>query len=135
MNTTSTTYGIDFTYRTPNVEMEYAADGYLPLRVTITNRRKTFVATLPNGEDVIVDVLHARNVYHRESGRFWFYSPQTVEMENVFDFDGPYDADEAIECAINGVHPSVRWVFEAVRHSGTEGTTSGDWEDEGAVWR
>lgn len=50
-------------------------------------------------------------------------------FENLFDFNGPYEADGHAEYAYQNVHPSLRRLFAEVRTQASEWTTAGDWDD------
>lgn len=103
----------------PGVELTYAETReYAPLIVDLQpNGTTQYRVGTGRGAEVIVEVVPART----RSG--------TVDFANLFDFDGPSDADGHAEYAYQNVHPSLRATFAEVRTQASDHTTVGDWAD------
>lgn len=84
------------------------------------------------GDTVEAIVTPPRTVYPKHGTSF--HVEQDVEFDNLFTFDGPFEAEAAAEAAEELVPASIAWVFASIKDIPTQHTTAGDWEDLGAVW-
>jgi len=103
------------------VELSYAETReYAPLIVDLRpNGTTRYRVGTGRGTEVIVEVIPPRATR----------TVQSVDFDNLFDFDGPSDADGHAEYAYQNVHPSLRATFAEVRTQASDHTSVGDWAD------